>query len=340
MITVSCAEGADSESYAYDALGNRILKTTGAGQTAYRYDAMNRLVSMTENGVPYSYGYDRRGNLTEERRDESLIRQYTYDAAGRMVLGRNLETGEESGYTYNALDRRVKNVRRSAEIIKETEFVADYISGYRNDLMEYESGGAATRNVHGRGYELLSRRADLNPEGKTYYHADFYGSPLVAADGDGNFKWYAERGIWGNLKERKGTGEDAWGDSLRFTAYPYDPVAGKHFAYARVYDGTLGRMYAKDPVKQGLNGYVYCDNDPADHTDPDGELGHIAVAALGGHDDRVRKWFCQLSSIPAHERGKVQPQESFWRSGRRYRDRRGKRRDAVLGIWCSDNVCR
>ena len=117
---VSCAEGADSESYAYGALGNRTLKTTG----------------------------------------------------------------EETGYTYNALDRRVKNVRRSAEIIKETEFVADYISGYRNDLMEYESGGAATRNVHGRGYELLSRRADLNLEGKTYYHADFYGSPLVVADGD------------------------------------------------------------------------------------------------------------------------------------------------------------
>ena len=158
MITVSCAEGADSESYAYDALGNRILKTTGAGQTAYRYDAMNRLVSMTENGVPYSYGYDRRGNLTEERRDESLIRQYTYDAAGRMVLGRNLETGEESGYTYNALDRRVKNVRKNAEIIKETEFVADYISGYWNDLMGFEPGGAATRKVHGRWYELFSRR--------------------------------------------------------------------------------------------------------------------------------------------------------------------------------------
>ena len=117
---VSCAEGADSESYAYGALGNRTLKTTG----------------------------------------------------------------EETGYTYNALDRRVKNVRRSAGIIKETDFVADYISGYRNDLMEYESGGAATRNVHGRRYELLSRRNNLDPEGKTYYHADFYGSPLVVADGD------------------------------------------------------------------------------------------------------------------------------------------------------------
>ena len=171
------------------------------------------------------------------------------------------------------------------------------------------------------------------------YAYDSLGRMVSCAEG-ADSESYAYDALGNRTLKTTGAGEDAWGDSLRFTAYPYDPVAGKHFAYARVYDGTLGRMYAKDPVKQGLNGYVYCDNDPADHTDPDGELGHIAVAALGGHDDRVRKWFCQLSSIPAHERGKVQPKESFWRSGRRHCDRRGKGRDAVLGIWRSDDVCR
>ena len=40
----------------------------------------------------------------------------------------------------------------------------------------------------------------------------------------------------------KDTGEDAWGDSLRFTAYPYDPV---------------------------------------DYMDSEGECGHIAAAAFG-----------------------------------------------------------
>jgi len=61
---------------------------------------------MTENGMSYSYGYDWRGNLTEERRIDSLPQQYTYDATDRMVLGQNLETGEESGYLYNTLGRR------------------------------------------------------------------------------------------------------------------------------------------------------------------------------------------------------------------------------------------
>lgn len=279
---LSCTEGADSETYSYDALGNRTLRKTGAGQTVYRYDAMNRLISLTETGTAYSYGYDRRGNLTEERRNDSLIRQYVYDAAGRMVQGKNLETGEESSYVYNALGRRVKYTEKRDGGLKETEYTADDVSGVWNDLMQYGTGGTVTRNVYGRGYEILSRRTDINPEGKTYYHADLYGSPLMAADAEGNFKWYAERGIWGNLKERKGAGEDAWGDSLRFTTYPYDPVTGKHFAYARMYDGMQGRMHGTDPVKRGLNGYAYCDNDPVNRVDPDGEIANLAVGMIGG----------------------------------------------------------
>lgn len=41
-------------------------------------------------------------------------------------------------------------------------------------------------------------------------------------------------------------------------------------------------MHAKDPVKKGLTGYPYCDSDPVDHVDPDGEFFHVAAAAFGG----------------------------------------------------------
>jgi len=50
---------------------------------------------MVESGVSYSFGYDRRGNLTREYREEELIRQYTYDSAGRMSLEKNLESGTD-----------------------------------------------------------------------------------------------------------------------------------------------------------------------------------------------------------------------------------------------------
>ncbi len=41
-------------------------------------------------------------------------------------------------------------------------------------------------------------------------------------------------------------------------------------------------MLAKDPVKRGLNGYPYCDNDPADYVDPTGEVPNIIAGGIIG----------------------------------------------------------
>ena len=58
---------------------------------------------MVKDGVTYSFGYDKCGHLTEERRDDVPVRQYAYDTAGLLALGRNMESGEETSYVYNAL---------------------------------------------------------------------------------------------------------------------------------------------------------------------------------------------------------------------------------------------
>ncbi|MDE7333073.1 MAG: RHS repeat-associated core domain-containing protein [Lachnospiraceae bacterium] len=68
-----------------------------------------------------------------------------------------------------------------------------------------------------------------------------------------------------------------------FTSYIPDPVTGKYFAQARLYDPAHGRMLAPDPVKRGLNGYPYCGNDPVNYVDPTGEVANIlAGGILGG----------------------------------------------------------
>ncbi len=43
-----------------------------------------------------------------------------------------------------------------------------------------------------------------------------------------------------------------------------------------------GRMHGTDPVKRGLNGYAYCDNDPVNRVDPDGEIANLAIRMIGG----------------------------------------------------------
>ncbi|ARU45083.1 hypothetical protein CCB81_04295 [Armatimonadetes bacterium Uphvl-Ar2] len=38
----------------------------------------------------------------------------------------------------------------------------------------------------------------------------------------------------------------------------------------RYYDPTTGRFLSRDPIKDGRNWYIYCENDPADSSDPQG----------------------------------------------------------------------
>lgn len=142
---VTYRNGQNKETYAYDALGNRTTKSlNGIQKATYQYNQLNQLTAMTEDGAVYGFVYDRCGNLTEERRDGSLIRQYAYDTAGMMATGRNLESGEETAYTYNALRMRVKNVRKLAAgdsiRTREMQYVPDFLGAPGNELMSYETG--------------------------------------------------------------------------------------------------------------------------------------------------------------------------------------------------------
>ena len=279
----SCRNGESVEAYTYDALGNRTSRSLdGIQRAACQYNAPGQLVSMVEDGITYSFGYDKRGNLTREYREEELIRQYTYDSAGRMSLGKNLESGGESAYAYNVLGMCVGNVQKRmgdhGPLTREMQYVPDYLSGTGNELMAYEIGAGSVKTVFGRGYERLSQKTAA---GRTFFHSDIYGSPLFAMDGQGQMGQYVERGIWGDLKPGTEIPSDLE-ENLRFTSYRHDPVIGKYFAQARFYDSTQGRMLGKDPIKRGLNPYPYCDNDPVDYTDPTGEIPSIVVSALIG----------------------------------------------------------
>ena len=202
----------------------------GVRKADYRYNALNQMTERVEDGVRYSYEYDRRGNLAEEKCGDRLVKQYLYDAAGCMSLGKNLENGEKSDYTYNALYMITKNVQtrqthmggscdRSEQngtnpfTTREIRYVSDFLSGTRNELMAYEKGFGEGRTVYGQQYQTLSRRMTADPNaqmpgaviaatgiGKAYFQSDLYGSALFASNEQGDVLRYAERDIWGSLK--------------------------------------------------------------------------------------------------------------------------------------------
>ncbi|MCX4354130.1 MAG: RHS repeat-associated core domain-containing protein, partial [Lachnospiraceae bacterium] len=172
------------------------------------------------------------------------IRRYAYDAVNHMVSGKNLENGEKTSYTYNALGMRTNLTQtllgKDAFKTREVSYLPDYLSGTANDLVAYEQGQVlryAERNIWG----------DL----KLPVHNDLNISGIE--------------------------------DSLRFTSYAYDPVIGKYFAQARFYDSRQGRMLSKDPIKRDINGYPYCNNDPVNCVDPTGEIANVLIGgAIGG----------------------------------------------------------
>ena len=77
-----------TESYTYDANGNRATKTTAYGTITYSYDAENRLVKTCGNtGVGVEYRYDRNGNVLSQT--SSLKHSiYEYNPQNRMVRSR------------------------------------------------------------------------------------------------------------------------------------------------------------------------------------------------------------------------------------------------------------
>ena len=186
------------------------------------------------------------------------MRQYIYNIVKRMAMGKNLETGEE------------------------TIYVPDYLSITNNDLMACEKDAGAACTVFGQGHERLVWKAASR---KIYFQPDLYGSILSVSDGQGQNLGYSEWDVWGNV-EFHGQGNQPrpeGGAVPGFTSYIPDPVIGKHFAQARFYDPSHGRMLAPDPVKRGLNGYPYCGNDPVNYVDPTGEVANIlAGGILGG----------------------------------------------------------
>ncbi len=196
-----------------------------------------------------------------------------------MISGTNLVSGAKSEYTYNGLLARVKKTSGTAV----SSYMPDYLGGIQNDLVTQISGVGTVNAVYGQGYGRVSQR--FMPQAgtetaDTYFQHDLYGSTLFAADAQGVIKHHAAHDIWGMPKAV--CDDTGIASGLRFTTYDYDSVLGKHFAHARMYDPAQGRMLGLDPVKRGLNGYAYCDNDPANQTDPTGEVANVIIGGIAG----------------------------------------------------------
>ena len=139
MVTSNIAK--ELTTYTYDTLGNLVGESVKNKSVDYQYNELNQLVYRKDSqNQEYTYTYDKRGNrVAETGKKES--RAFVYDETNRLVEGTNWK-GDKSSYTYNGLGVRINNTQTShSGSVYSRDYVIDYTSLERDDLMVYAEGG-------------------------------------------------------------------------------------------------------------------------------------------------------------------------------------------------------
>ncbi|MCP3867526.1 MAG: hypothetical protein GY703_05390 [Gammaproteobacteria bacterium] len=259
----SLSLGTFSESYAYDAVGNRLDAGASFGED-------NRLLS--HGGVATIH--DANGNLTN--RDSEV---FTYDSNNRLVGYTDGTT--TAGYSYDYLGRRITRRVGSATI--------EYLYDGQNTVAEYDSGGALLAHYsYGPGMDQLLM---VQRSGETFfYHTDGLGSVVAITDTDGNLVQRYGYDAWGNILLSEGpftfTGSGSYVNSRAYIGREFDSESGLYHMRARAYDPSLGRFLQKDPEQGSLKNpqsqhlYAYALNNPVNFMDPTGRVALIQYAFI------------------------------------------------------------
>jgi len=114
-----------------------------------------------------------------------------------------------------------------------------------------------------------------------YVHEDFRGTTRFYSRIRGQVYTELEFDAWGfptspakYINNDRGTYITA-----NFTGHYFDVVLDMYFAQARFYDAQNRHWISRDPAKDGLNWYRYCNNNPKTFVDPTG-----LVAVIYDHD--------------------------------------------------------
>jgi len=252
------------ETYTYDNLGNRVSSAAVAGD--WLYNLNNELKSYGGTTVTY----DDNGNITGKT-VASVDTTYVYDEADRMEEVKDDSGAVIAAYYYDPFGRRLWKNDGSGRIY--------YAYSDEGLIGEYESSGTEIKTY---GYAIGSQWG-TNPlfqkVGTTYYwyHNDHQGTPQKMTDTAGTVVWSAKYDSFG----RATIDTETITNNLRFPGQYYDAETGLHYNWNRYYDPETGRYMRVDPVGEGLNLYLYVQNNPLKYIDPEGLVAKDAAKVVG-----------------------------------------------------------
>jgi len=236
------------------------------------------------NGVPENYSYDVADKLLS-----AGSKSYSYDGAGNLISV--VSGGQTTTLSYDAANRLTQ---------------ITYPGGATNTFTYNGFGQRVGKSGSLGARTFLYDGADVLSDGAAFYTwvVDGLGSERRS----GVSRWTHADGLWSTRKLTNSSqsitdtfGTDAFGlvtsrtgttpTPFRFVGglgYQADPDSGVYLLGHRYEDPSIGRFITSDPIRDGLNWYVYVQNKPGQR----GGLQWIVLAGdwrhWRGHDRRDR----------------------------------------------------
>jgi RHS repeat-associated protein len=252
--TANLAAG-QTQSFTYDANGNRTNATINAASTTYTYPSTSHKLTSLSGATTRSFTYDNAGNVTV-----SAGITYTYDGRGRMKQAASVT------YLINGLGQRVKKNNGT-----DTFFAYDEAGRL---IGEYDSTGAPIQETVWLGDLPVAVIKPASPSGFTVFYiwADHLGSPRLITDTNNASRWeWANNDPFGNNTPNENPNNlGSFTYNLRFPGQYYDAEKGSNYNYFRDYDPSLGRYVESDPIglRGGRDTYSYVSSAPLTSRDP------------------------------------------------------------------------
>jgi len=208
---------------------------------------------VTESGSTTSYTYDLNGNHSGDG-----TKTLEWDAENRLTAVKQ-GGATLASFIYDGQGRRFQKLAAGV--------TTTYVYDGSHVIEERLSTGGTWRHVHGPG---IDREWAVRDEASvvTYFLSDHLGSTVQTTNTAGTVTLSREYDPYGNLIS--GAGQSGYA----FTGREWDSETGLHYYRARYYDSKIGRFVSEDPIglRGGTHLYRYVYNNPANLTDPGGQL--------------------------------------------------------------------
>jgi RHS repeat-associated protein len=272
--------------YDYDDRGNlTLMKNTGNWSMAFTYDAAtNHMLTAVPSGAvgsPFIYPYDAHGNVTSMPHLTTMDWDFQ-DRLRHTAVGAGAGISQESWYVYDSAGQRVRKVVKKGNVTEERYYLGntEIFRRSRSGTLELERETLHVTDDKRRIAMVDTPTVKPVESAETrltrYQYSNHLETACLELDDAAQIISYEEYYAYGSTSYQ-GTDlrREVPAKRYRYTGKERDEETGFYYHGARYYAPWLVRWTAADPIgiKDGLNVYTYCNNNPVILHDPNGTDG-------------------------------------------------------------------